>query len=124
MGGLLSFKQRGTIRTMAKHPNIELSRLREIGWALWDPIGLRGVGDGAWQDEGGCADEYDSYLFQVASRLGQGEPAVQLVAYLEEMEIDCMGVGRNDTTLSRAEATVAAIANYLSTLPEGPLKVR
>jgi hypothetical protein len=82
------------------------------------------MGDDDWKDGGPCADEYDSYLLGVVGRLRRGEPASQAVAYLEEIEIDHMGGGRNATTRSRADATVAAIAEYLATLPAGPLKVR
>jgi hypothetical protein len=109
---------------MFEQPKIKLSRLREIGWSHWDPIGLSQMGDDHWKDGGPCADEYDSYLLGVVSRLRRGEPASQAVSYLEEIEIDHMGGGRNATTRSRADATVAAIADYLATLPTGPLKVR
>ncbi|WP_056444329.1 hypothetical protein [Caulobacter sp. Root1455] len=105
-------------------PKVKLSRLREIGWSQWDPIGLSQMGDDDWKDGGPCADEYDSYLLGVVGRLRRGEPTSDAVAYLEEIEIDHMGGGRNPTTLGRAEATVAAIADYLATLPAGPLKVR
>lgn len=109
---------------MVEQQKIKLSRLREIGWSQWDPIGLSQMGDDDWKDGGPCADEYDSYLLGVVGRLRRGEPASQAIAYLEEIEIDHMGGGRNSTTRSRAEATVAHIAEYLATLPLGPLKVR
>jgi hypothetical protein len=109
---------------MAEQSKIKLSRLREIGWSLWDPIGLRSVGDGDWQGGGACADEYDGYLLQVVERLRRSEPTAEVVAYLQQTETGHIGLSPNATTRSRAEATVSAIANYLSTLPEGPLKVR
>jgi hypothetical protein len=124
MAELRSLVQRDTICIMAEQTKIMLSRLREIGWSLWDPIGLKGVGDGEWQDGGKCADEYDGYLLQVVGRLRRGERTAEVVAYLEKTETGHIGLNPNATTHSRAEATVAAIANYLSTLPEGPLKVR
>jgi hypothetical protein len=102
---------------------VKLSQLREIGWSQWDPIGLSHMGDD-WKDGGPCADEYDSYLLGVVGRLRRGEPSSNAVSYLEDIEIDHMGGGRNLTTHSRAEATVTAIADYLATLPTGPLKVR
>ena len=117
-------ERRGNIRVMAEQAKIKLSHLREIGWSLWDPIGLKGLSDGDWQDGGACADEYDGYLVQVAGRLTRGEPTAEVVAYLEETETGHIGLSRNATTRSRAEATVAAIASYLTTLPDGPLKVR
>jgi hypothetical protein len=109
---------------MLEQPTIKLAHLREIGWSRWDPIGLSQMGDDDWKDGGPCADEYDSYLLGVVSRLRRGEPVAQAVAYLEEIEIDHMGGERNATTRLRADATVAAIADYLATLPAGPLKVR
>lgn len=109
---------------MVEHPKIKLSRLREIGWSQWDPIGLSQMGDDHWKDGGPCADEYDSYLLGVVGRLRRGEPTSEAVSYLEQIEIEHMGGGRNSTTRQRAEATVAAIADYLETLPAGPLKVR
>ena len=39
---------------MADIPFIALSRLREIGWSAWDPIGLA--------DSDCPRDEYDAYL--------------------------------------------------------------
>jgi len=109
---------------MIEQPKIQISRLREIGWSKWDPIGLSQMGDDDWKDGGPCADEYDSYLLQVAGRLRRGEALEATVSYLEEIEIVHMGGGRIATTRNRAEATVAAIADYLAAVPAGPLKVR
>jgi len=109
---------------MIEQPKIKLSRLREIGWSEWDPIGLSQMGDDHWKDGGACADEYDSYLLQVAGRLKRGDPQEDTVAYLEEIEMVHMGGGRVATTRSRAEATVARISDYLAELPAGPPRVR
>jgi hypothetical protein len=109
---------------MNEPSKVKLSRLREIGWSLRDPIGLREISDGDWQDGGACADEYDSYLLQVVGKLRRGEPASEVVAYLEDIETGHIELTPNETMRSRAEATVAAIGEYLSTLPPGPLKVR
>jgi hypothetical protein len=109
---------------MVEHPKVKLSRLREIGWSLWDPIGLREISGGDWQDGGACADEYDGYLLKVVGKLRQGETHADVAAYLEETEVGHIGLSPNATMRSRAEATVAAISDYLATLPAGPLKVR
>lgn len=56
-------------------PKVRLSRLRDISWSVWDPIGLMGVGQN-WQDKD-CrpfANEYDGYLLQAAGRLRGGKP--------------------------------------------------
>lgn len=109
---------------MSDLPKVKLSRLREIGWSLWDPIGLRELCDGEWQKGGGCADEYDGYLLQVVGRLRRGESFADVSAYLEDSEVGHIGLTRNSTTSSRAKATVEAISDYLSSLPPGALKVR
>jgi len=101
---------------MTERAKIKLSRLREIGWSLWDPIGLRAVSDD-WQDGGACEDEYDSYLLHAASMLRGGEPASEVVAYMMQTETGHIGLTPNETTRSRAEATVSAISEYLATLP-------
>ena len=109
---------------MSDLPKVKLLNLREIGWLLWDPIGLRELCDGEWQDGGACADEYDGYLLQVVGRLRRGDPADEVSAYLEDTEVGHMGLSRNATTGSRARATVEAIAQYLASLPPGALNVR
>ena len=82
------------------------------------------MSDGDWRDGGACADEYDSYLLQAAGMLRRGEPSSKVVAYLEETETGHIGMTLNRTTRSRAEATVAAISDYLETLLPEPLKGR
>ena len=109
---------------MTSHPVVQLSRLRQIGWSLWDPIGLRQISGDDWRDGGACADEYDGYLLQVVSRLRCGETHAAIAAYLEEIETDRMGLNRSVNTGERVRATVAAISDYLHTLPPGPVKVR
>ncbi len=85
---------------------------------------MREISDGDWQDGGACADEYDSYLLQVVSKLRRGEPKSEVVAYMEDTETGTIGLTPNETLRSRAEATVVAIGEYLETFPPGPLKVR
>lgn len=109
---------------MIEQPKMKLSRLREIGWSKWDPVCLSRMGPDDWKNGGPGADEYDGYLLQVAGQLRRREPYEGALAYLEEIEMVHMGGGRVSTTRSRAEATVAAIADYLAELPAGPLKVR
>ena len=99
---------------MRPHPRLKLSRLRDIGWNLWDPIGLLGADGpftGKWSDEGnlGFADEYDNYLISAASQLRQGKPRDQVVSYLLSVEADYMALGQSPTSRERAEAVVAAI---------------
>jgi hypothetical protein len=92
-------------------PKLKLSRLRDIGWSLWDPIGLIGA-DQKWSDED-ClpfSDEYDSYLMQAAGRLRRGEAASDVASYLAEIEVEHMGLaGALQAALARAEKVVEAI---------------
>ena len=73
------------------HPKLRLSRLRDIGWRLWDPIGLLDEGD-TWEGKP-FADEYDSYLMQAAGRLRRGTPERDVVEYLNQIEAERMGLG-------------------------------
>ena len=53
---------------MSNMPRFQLSRLREIGWSKWDPIGVGGP-EHDWP-----SDEYDTYLLQAAGQLWHGQP--------------------------------------------------
>ena len=91
-------------------PKIKLSRLRDIGWSKWDPIGL--LADGQKWDDEDCqpfADEYDSYLLHAAGQLRRGEPEENVVSYLVDIEANCMGLGRAPGAAARAKEVVAAI---------------
>lgn len=91
-------------------PRIKLSRLRDIGWSLWDPIGLLGP-DQRWDDED-ClhfADEYDGYLIAAASQLRRGASEADVVAELVWVEKIHMGLGESDDSRERAQAVVDAI---------------
>lgn len=95
-------------------PRIKLSRLRDIGWRFWDPIGLLGANgslSGKWDDgeNQGFANEYDNYLISAASMLRRGTSRVEVVDYLVEVEAEHMGLGERPTSRARAEAVVTAI---------------
>lgn len=94
------------------HPRIKLSRLRDIGWTMWDPIGLLPP-DASWSDEEchAFADEYDAYLLHAAGRLRNGDTQDEVVAYLAEIEENHMGLGKSPVARERAKAVVAAIAS-------------
>jgi hypothetical protein len=72
------------------------AELRAILMAEWDPIGVRGVPE--------AADEYDSYLGQLGSRLRADAPADDIAAFLTEVEEVHMGLGLSPTARSRNEA--------------------
>jgi hypothetical protein len=96
---------------MSSVSTIQLSHLRNIGWELWDPIGLKDV------RETGCEDEYDTYLLQVVSRLTQRHTPSEVASYLVKVEGEYMGLGFTTSALARANATVEAIEAYLKSLP-------
>ena len=109
----------GYALSMALYPKIQLSRLREIGWKLWDPIGL--AHNGGTPDEG-CADEYDRYLLHVVSMISRGVSKEEATAYLTNIVSEHMGLSVVDA--EAAAATSHAVADYLTSLPEGPKTVR
>ncbi len=95
-------------------PKVNLPRIRDIGWKLWDPIRLLGVGGhfpGKWSDENNrrFADEYDSYLIDAAHQLRRGKPPEQVVDYLIDVEANHMGLGEQKSTRKRAQAVVKAM---------------
>lgn len=92
---------------MSTEPPIGLSRLRDIGWKEWDPIGLLASGE-AW-DRQPFADEYDRYLVEVAAELRDGMPLAEAVAYLLRIEREHMALGVQSGQEARAEATARSI---------------
>ena len=87
-----------------------LHKLRDIGWTLWDPIGLLPP-EGEWDD---CANrsfagEYDQYLIAAATKLRKGEPREEVVAYLLQAEKDSIGTSQDSSAYARAAAVVDAI---------------
>ena len=94
---------------MTARPKFQLSRLRDIGWSLWDPIGLRGL-------EGQPDDEYDSYLLQAAGRLWNGASEEEVATYLVNIERDYMGLGSGSGVDERARKVAEALNRYVSEL--------
>ena len=104
---------------MTLFPKIQLSRLREIGWELWDPIGLA---DGIGSNVEECADEYDTYLLHVVSMLCHDSSKDEAATYLIGIASDRMGM--SVVYPKAAAATAQAIADYLIALPDGPKTIR
>ena len=99
---------------MQPAPQINLPRLRDIGWTLWDPNGLLGPSGapaGRWDDPENLpfANEYDRYLIAAATHLRRGVPPERIEADLVRAEAQHMGLGLGPTTRRRAKAVVAAI---------------
>ncbi len=91
-------------------PKMKLSRLRDIGWSTWDPIGLLPTGS-RWDeaDNQSFADEYDSYLIEAAGRLRRGASDIDVIGYLMSIEADHMGLGAQSDAHARARSLVTAI---------------
>ena len=115
------------LKALAEDPEatpLQLSRLRDIGWSFWDPIGLLDPGE-AWEGQP-FADEYDRYLLAVASMLRDGYSTEECEAFLIEAAVVHMGLGLDrrgkvrpsSEPVSRgpAHATVTAIRAYVADL--------
>jgi hypothetical protein len=70
--------------------------LRRILMDEWDPIGVADIPE--------AADEYDSYLGQIARRLREGAAADDIAAFLNEAEEETMGLGSSASARSRNAA--------------------
>ena len=91
---------------MTDRVRFKLSRVREIGWSLWDPIGLDGM-------ENTPDDEYDRYLLHAAGQLSNGVSAAEVSDYLTAVELDHMGLEDAESARDRAWGTVAALRDYV-----------
>lgn len=94
---------------MVERLTFKLSRLREIGWTLWDPIGINGL-------EGTPDDEYDAYLLQAAGQLEKGAAAEEVARLLANFETEHMGLEDSASAMSRARRTVSAMRDYVAEL--------
>ena len=92
---------------MARHPKVKLDRLRDIGWQLWDPIGL--LEPGADWRSAGFADEYDTYLLHAAGMVRNGAPVSAIAAYLYWVETEHIGLGESEATHARIDVVVQAL---------------
>jgi hypothetical protein len=92
---------------------VRISRLRDIGWTEWDPIGLRRP-DG-WEGDP-AADEYDGYLLRAAGILINGGATGEAIDHLIWGEAENMGLGVTATTRARAARTIDVIRAYVDEL--------
>lgn len=85
--------------------------LRRILMDEWDPIGVADIPE--------AADEYDSYLGQIARRLREGAPADEIAAFLNEVEEERMGLGSFASARSRSDALAVRLREwYAATVTE------
>jgi hypothetical protein len=94
---------------MTARPKFNASRLREIGWSLWDPIGLN-------YRDGRPGSEYDAYLFQAAGKLWIGATEQEVSEYLVGVEFDVLRLGHRAGAQERARRTILALAEYAAEL--------
>lgn len=96
--------------SQTRNPKLDLSRLRDIGWRLWDPIGLMPDGEN-WNDDESLSfvDEYDSYLMNAAGQLRRGATDAEVVSYLVKVETEYMGLNEAPGVRTRAETVVEEI---------------
>jgi hypothetical protein len=88
------------------HARIRLSRLRDIGWRCWDPMGLGASDD--WE-KSAAGGEYDVYLLSVARMLRHNESDETCAQYLLRAESENLRLGARADARARADATIAAI---------------
>lgn len=81
------------------NPPVKLGRLRQIGWSLWNPIGL----DDDWKAHG--PDEYDKYLLHVAGMSDEGASEGDAASYLIWIASEHMGLSHVDPDAAKATAS-------------------
>jgi len=91
--------------------SISLNSLRQFGWDLWDPIGLK--------DTDCPRDEYDTYLLNLVSLLRDGTTTVEAIEYLIDMETRYIGMPPRADNGARAERLVWAVQTYMKDFPVG-----
>jgi hypothetical protein len=85
--------------------------LRRILMDEWDPIGVAGVPE--------AADEYDSYLGQIAERLRDGETGDQIGDYLTWVEEEWMGLSPTAQARERDRELGARLVSWYSAATSG-----
>jgi hypothetical protein len=95
-------------------PSLKLSRLRDIGFERWDPIGVLSPEE-HWKGHP-AADEYDGYLTMAASLSRMGKPVDEVTGYLLEIVGDRMGLSVTSEQRQRARETAIAIRAYVEEL--------
>lgn len=89
----------------------DLQTLRDIGWSLWDPIGLN-THNGPPPE---AVDEYDSYLLEAVAMLRDGKSLQEVIATLVDIESEHMALGESPDTEERATRTVLELRQIILT---------
>ena len=93
------------------NPNINIERLREHSWALWDPIGLSAT-MGGWTGQP-FEDEYDVYISKAAEMLRENRELEEVIAHLFYIQSQYIGVGpkkMDDLICAKLRTLVIAIS--------------
>ncbi len=93
---------------------MNLSKSRELYAAHWNPIGIAMALEGSEQALGYPPlpdDEYDNYLAGVREMLKSGAADTEVVAYLDEVEREFMGIDQPHGDKARFVAAVRAVAS-------------
>jgi hypothetical protein len=96
---------------MGRRHGYKIEDLRELGWQIWDPIGMVDY-------RKDCEDEYDGYLLSVVGQLSNNTQTSEIVKYLLRIETEHMGLNLRQSAEPRALKLVFAIRQYLQSLPE------
>ena len=88
-----------------------LAALREIGWSVWDPIGLSAERANCVDE---CVDEYDGYLLAASGKLANGASEDKVADYLVFIENGHMGMPKSDTARNRAFTTARRISALIA----------
>lgn len=94
------------------YADINIDKLRDIGWTLWDPLGLLSVHED-WHGTS-SADEYDRYLYAALQVLRNGQSVEDVVDYLFLIQSQYMGLGpvkMNDRLRAKLEKVASALGD-------------
>src|SRR5262245_61143355 len=97
---------------MERYPRIRLSRLRQIGWSVWNPLNIDLPDQQAWRQVN--IAEYDNHLLHIACLLSKGGTQSEAVAYLRSVaeEYPCPSLS-DETRRQAAIETARAVDEYV-----------
>ena len=82
-------------------------KLRDLGFGIWDPIGLLDAGE-TWEGQPFC-DEYDHYLATISARLYRRQTEKKIAEWVVKVEAEDMSLVTDTNSLCRARKLVSAI---------------
>lgn len=97
-----------------KKPRIDIERLREIAWSIWDPI-PNGDATSDWKQVE-WPDEYDRYMLKAFEYLWNTGDERRAVDYLYGIETSAMSLSERPGREDRVSDTVKALNAYADEL--------